>query len=150
MTKQQLHTVYLGLGTNLGNREENILRAYGHIENKVGSIVRRSSPFHSEPWGFESENAFVNTAVCVETALSPMEVLSTTQEIERQMGRTQKSVGGVYHDRIIDIDILLYDNLHMQSEELTLPHPHIGERPFVYEPLNEILLTTHKSILYNE
>ena len=79
-----------------------------------------------------------------------MEVLSTTQEIERQMGRTQKSVGGVYHDRIIDIDILLYDNLHMQSEELTLPHPHIGERPFVYEPLNEILLTTHKSILYNE
>lgn len=150
MTKQQLHSVYLGLGTNLGNREENILRAYGHIENKVGSIVRRSSPFHSEPWGFESENAFVNTAVCVETALSPMEVLSTTQEIERQMGRTQKSVGGVYHDRIIDIDILLYDNLHMQSEELTLPHPHIGERPFVYEPLNEILLTTHKSILYNE
>lgn len=150
MTKQQLHSVYLGLGTNLGNREENILQAYGHIENKVGSIVRRSSLFHSEPWGFESENAFVNTAVCVETALSPMEVLSATQEIERQMGRTQKSVGGVYHDRIIDIDILLYDDLHMQSEELTLPHPHIGERPFVYEPLNEILLTTHKSILYNE
>ena len=150
MTKQQLHSVYLGLGTNLGNREENILQAYGYIEKKVGSIVRRSSPFHSEPWGFESKNAFVNTAVCVETPLSPREVLHATQEIERHMGRTQKSVGGVYHDRIIDIDILRYDDLHMQSEELTLPHPHISERPFVYEPLNEILLTTHKSILYNE
>lgn len=149
MTKQ-LHTVYLGLGTNIGNREENILQAYSYIEKKVGSIIRSSSPFHSEPWGFKSKNSFVNTAVCVETPLSPMEVLRTTQEIERDMGRTQKSVDGVYHDRIIDIDILLYDNLHMQSEKLTLPHPHIGERPFVYEPLNEILLTTHKSILYNE
>lgn len=146
-TAATLHSVYLGLGTNLGNREENILRAYGYIEQKVGSIVRRSSPFHSEPWGFESDNAFVNTAVCVETGLSPQEVLSATQEIERQMGRTQKSVGGVYHDRIIDIDILLYDDLHLQTPELTLPHPHIGERPFVYEPLNEILLTTHYTLL---
>ena len=58
MTKQ-LHTVYLGLGTNLGNREENILRAYSYIEKKVGSIIRSSSPFHSEPWGFKSKNSFV-------------------------------------------------------------------------------------------
>lgn len=133
-----LHTAYFGLGTNLGDREENIRRAYELIQKRVGSIVRRSSLYHSAPWGFESDNAFVNTAVCVETSLTPHEVLQATQQIEREMGRTQKSVNGIYHDRIIDIDILQYDDVQMSTPELTLPHPHINERPFVYEPLSEI------------
>lgn len=137
--KGELHTVYLGLGTNLGNREENIDRAYKMIEKRAGTIVRRSSLYKSLPWGFVSDNAFVNTVICIETKLSPLDLLYATQEIERSMGRTQKSVNGLYHDRIIDIDLLIYDDLCCSTPELTLPHPLIHDRPFVYEPLNEIM-----------
>lgn len=81
---------------------------------------------------------FLNTALTLTTSLSPLEVLDRTQEIERQLGRQRKSVAGRYHDRPIDIDLLFYDDLVLESERLTLPHPLLTERLFVLEPLREI------------
>ena len=109
------------------------------IGAEVGQVLRCSSLHITEPWGFDSENTFVNAAVCCITNLTPQQVLECTADIEKRMGRTQKSVGGVYHDRIIDIDILLYDHLHLSTPQLTLPHPRMYEREFVMAPLREIM-----------
>ena len=133
------HTVYLGLGTNLGDKEENIGEAVRRIGELIGTVECQSTLLVSEPWGFESENTFVNAAIRCSTELEPMEVLVRTQEIERAMGRTQKSVDGQYHDRIIDIDILMYDDLHIDTKTLKLPHPLMKERDFVMIPLEEVL-----------
>ena len=132
-------TVYLSLGTNLGDKEQNILRAYDMLEDRVGKILRRSTMIETEPWGFESENTFLNSAVCIETTLSPHKLLQATQQIERDLGRTVKSTGGVYHDRVIDIDILLYDDLTIDEPDLKIPHPLMKERDFVMVPLGQIL-----------
>lgn len=133
------HTVYLSLGSNLGEKERNIQEAVQMIDAEVGQVLRCSSLHITEPWGFDSENTFVNAAVCCITNLTPQQVLECTADIEKRMGRTQKSVGGVYHDRIIDIDILLYDHLHLSTPQLTLPHPRMYEREFVMAPLREIM-----------
>ena len=142
-----MHTVYLSLGTNLGDKKHNLVSAIKEIERRVGPVRAQSAFLTTEPWGFESENTFLNAAVRVETELSPNELLRVTQQIEREMGRTQKSSVDpqqskvIYHDRIIDIDILLYDDLHINTKKLTIPHPHMHERDFVLIPLKEILLT---------
>ena len=136
----------MGLGSNLGDREANISRAIALIAEQAGTVVRQSALFYSEPWGFDSDNAFVNAVVCIHTTLTPQRLLRTTQRIERQMGKdsrhaTQRTAGqaDVYHDRPIDIDILLYDDITIQTPTLTIPHPHIDERPFVTIPLHEVL-----------
>lgn len=134
-----MHTAYLSLGTNLGDKEKNLLSAISEIERRIGPIRTQSAFLATEPWGFESENTFLNAAVCVETRLAPLDLLHVTQQIERDLGRTHKSVGGQYHDRIIDIDILLYDDLHLATKELTIPHLHMYERDFVLIPLQQIL-----------
>ena len=133
-----MHEVYLSLGTNLGNRRRNLHNAIRLLEKNVGSVVLRSSFVETEPWGFASSHRFLNAAVKVVTELSPHELLSATQQIERAMGRTQKSVDGHYHDRIIDIDILFYDSLVLTTPELTIPHPLIAQRDCVLRPLAEI------------
>lgn len=133
------HTAYLAYGSNIGEKEENILTAYRMTEERVGRIVRRSAMMRSEPWGFKSDNGFVNSVACVETILTPHQLLEATQSIERAMGRTEKSHGGVYHDRIIDIDILLYDDITLREPDLVIPHPLMHERDFVMKPLNEII-----------
>lgn len=133
------HTAYLAYGSNIGEKEENILNAYRMTEERVGRIVRRSAMMRSEPWGFKSDNGFVNSVACVETILTPHQLLEATQSIERAMGRTEKSHGGVYHDRIIDIDILLYDDITLREPDLVIPHPLMRERDFVMKPLNEII-----------
>ncbi|WP_321334065.1 2-amino-4-hydroxy-6-hydroxymethyldihydropteridine diphosphokinase [uncultured Bacteroides sp.] len=130
--------VYLGLGTNLGNKEQNLHFAVQKIEEQVGKISSLSAFYVTAPWGFDSTNSFLNAAVCVETLSLPMVVLRETQQIEREMGRTHKSANGTYGDRIIDIDLLLYDNLILNTEELILPHPLMAQRLFVMEPLAEI------------
>ena len=135
MTK---HSVYLGLGSNLGDKEENIRKAIELIGLRVGLVARQSSLITTEPWGFESDNQFVNAAVLCMTELSPREVLRATQKIEREMGRSNKSVGGNYADRIIDIDILLYDELRVDEPDLQIPHPLMLKRDFVMIPLREI------------
>ncbi len=134
-----MHTVYLGLGSNLGDRRGNISAAVRLLGERVGRVVRVSSMFETEPWGFTSGNMFVNAAVCVETSLSPRGVLEATQAIEREIGRTEKSVDGRYHDRTIDIDILLYDDIRVDEPDLKIPHPLMREREFVMRPLGEIL-----------
>lgn len=134
-----MHTVYLGLGSNLGNRKENIDEAVRMISIEVGVVERRSSNIETEPWGFCSPNRFVNAAVRCLTALPPRGVLEATQAIERKMGRTGKSKDGQYHDRIIDIDILMYDDITVDEADLKIPHPLMAEREFVLKPLKEVL-----------
>ena len=128
---------YLVLGSKIGNKRRNIKTAAALLAERVGDVLALSGFYETEPWGFQSENTFLNAALQLDTSLSPLELLKATQEIEIEMGRTQKS-NGAYHDRIIDIDILLYEDLVLQTPELTLPHPLMHERLFVMEPLAEI------------
>ena len=137
-----MHTVYLGLGTNLGDRRHNIAEAVRLIGERVGTVRRLSSLFETEPWGFSSDNMFVNAAVKVDTMLSPRGVLEATQAIERIMGRTEKSANRQYHDRLIDIDILIYDDVKIDEPDLKIPHPLMHERDFVMRPFGEILQPT--------
>ena len=131
-------TAYLGIGTNLGNREENLRIAVNLIQEQAGKIISCSAPYASPAWGFESENTFLNIAVSVGTELSPFELLDKTRQIEKEMGRTRKSVNGIYTDRIIDIDILFYGDETIDTEQLVVPHPGIGNRDFFRIPLSEI------------
>ena len=133
-----MHQVYLGLGTNLGDKEANLKAAVEEIGKRVGEVTSLSAFHVSEPWGFTSENSFLNAVCRVLTDLQPMEVLRLTQDIERSLGRLKKSVDGQYSDRLIDIDILLYDDLHLSTPELTIPHPLMWQRDFVMIPLREI------------
>ena len=144
-------TAYLGLGTNIGNKKENLTRAIEALSLALGPCTAQSSFIETAPWGFESENSFLNCAVAFETMLQPVELLDTTERIERGLGRTAKSTGGAYHDRVIDIDILLYGNAVIDTPRLTIPHPLMHLRDFVLEPLEQIAPevvhpTTGKSI----
>ena len=142
----------LSLGSNLGNREQTLREALRAIEQRIGRVRRCSSFFYSESWGYESKNAFCNACCRVETELEPMEVLRETQAIECELGRTHKSVNGVYADRTIDIDLIrVFDaegkeikctihNASISSNPLLiLPHPLWKEREFVRIPLAEVL-----------
>ena len=131
--------VYLIIGSNLGDKRQNLTTAIRLIGEQVGHIVKCASFYESEPWGFTSVNSFLNTCVLCETTLSPHDVLIHTQAIERQMGRRHKTQNNVYTDRIIDIDILLYDDITISDSNLTLPHPLIAKRDFVIKPLKEIM-----------
>lgn len=131
-------TLYLSLGTNLGDRRSNLETALTHIARDVGTVMSASEVIETEPWGFDSSNSFLNMAVKVETLLQPLEVLHATQDIERQMGRSEKSVNREYKDRLIDIDLLLYDDIVMNTPELTIPHPLMYQREFVMKPLLQI------------
>lgn len=130
---------YLSLGSNLGDKEQNLRQAVALISEQVGQVLRQSSFYYSEPWGFISVNSFVNIVVAVNTSLPPLELLRTTQTIEQQIGRTGKSKNGQYSDRIIDIDILTYADQQINLPDLIIPHPLMKEREFVMIPLQEIL-----------
>lgn len=141
-----LHRTYLGLGSNLGNRKELLLTAIKEIEKLIGTVARQSAFIETEPWGYLSPHPFLNAAIAVDTTLSPQQLLKATQTIEQTLGKqpchaTQRTTGQppIYHDRPIDIDILLYDQLHIQEPNLTIPHPKMKERPFVMKPLEEIM-----------
>ena len=131
--------VYLALGSNIGDRRNALSEAIRLIDERVGRVDKVSSFMETEPWGFKSEFKFLNAVLSVQSMLSPIEILHITQNIEKDMGREKKSLGGIYHDRIIDIDLLMYDSLQLDTPELTLPHPHMKEREFVMIPLMEIL-----------
>ena len=134
-----MHKVYLSLGTNLGNRKRNIREAIEKIGELIGEVERQSALYETKPWGFSSPNDFINACVLVNTVSAPRQLLELTQRIEQEMGRIGKSVNGEYHDRIIDIDILLYDDLRVNEPDLVIPHPLMEEREFVMGPLKEIL-----------
>ncbi len=185
------HQVYLGLGSNLGEKEETIRRAIALIGEQIGVVERQSALYYSEPWGFESQHQFVNAVILVSTTLSPTRLLRATQHVERQLGKTKAHAterslidnsqltidnspldlqspatagtqessifnlpldlqspatagtqeSSIYKDRPIDIDILLYDDLHIDTPTLKIPHPLMQERDFVMVPLREICLT---------
>ena len=161
---EEMHEVYLGLGSNLGDREANITRAIELIRERVGLVIRQSSLIETEPWGFESENKFLNGVILVNTSLTPRQLLNTVKNIEWDMGRrplgkstayspksTAYSLKSIiyslqyylkskrrYSDRPIDIDILLYDDLVVDEPDLKIPHPLMEQRDFVMTPLNEI------------
>ena len=133
--------IYFGIGSNLGNRETNLLRAIELLHERVGECVACSSVYRSAPQGFVSENEFANMVAVCRTIHSPEEVLLITQQIEREMGRTEKSINGIYHDRVIDIDLLQArgdEAIRRSDERLMLPHPRMHERDFVMIPLREV------------
>ena len=140
--------IYFGIGSNIGDREANLRRAIELLHERVGECMACSSIYRTAPQGFVSENEFANMVAVCETCHSPEEVLIITQQIEREMGRTKKSENGVYHDRIIDIDLLQAYIVNQESEfgkkieytsdTLTLPHPRMQERDFVLNPLREV------------
>ena len=134
-----MHTVYLSLGSNIGNRKRAMREAIEFIGERAGTVERQSSLYETKPWGFESPNDFINAVVRISTELTPHHLLHVLQKIEYDMGRTVKSVDGVYCDRIIDIDILTYDAIKVDDPDLKIPHPLMEERDFVMIPLKEIL-----------
>ncbi len=131
----------LSLGSNIGDRDFYLAEAVRFIENSVGKIAEESSIIETEAWGFDAP-PFLNQVIVVETALSPLQLLTQLQNIEKQLGRTSKSTiineMPHYQDRTIDIDILYYDNLQLNTPKLTIPHPLIEERDFVKIPLKEL------------
>ena len=139
-----VHRVFLGLGSNLGDRQAHLTQAISLIAEKVGSVIRQSSFIETEPWGFESENKFLNGVILVETTLTPRQLLRATQKIERELGRKKHIshlsplTSHLYKDRPIDIDILLYDDLTIDEPDLKIPHPLMQQRDFVMIPLKEI------------
>lgn len=134
-----MHHVYLSLGTNLGKKEDNIFEAIQKIGEQIGDVIRQSALYQTKPWGFSSAHDFVNVCVLVGTKMSPRQLLEATKRIEIEMGRTEKSHSGEYHDRLIDIDILTYDDLRLDEPDLKIPHPLMYERDFVMIPLREIM-----------
>jgi 2-amino-4-hydroxy-6-hydroxymethyldihydropteridine diphosphokinase len=133
-----MHTAYLGLGTNLGRREENLRKALSALEQHVGKLLKCSSFMETAPWGFPSDNAFLNAVAMLQTNLSPSNLLAATRQIEISMGRIDKTKSAQYADRTIDIDILFYDDLILNNKDLVVPHPLLCQRLFVLLPLEEI------------
>ncbi|MGA3012700.1 MAG: 2-amino-4-hydroxy-6-hydroxymethyldihydropteridine diphosphokinase [Bacteroidales bacterium] len=134
--KGSTHILYLLLGSNLGDKKKNLDDALEIINKRIGLVSKTSSLYETEPWGFTSEDYFLNMAAKVDTLLSPEEVLQQVNNIELDCGRKRQGMG--YESRTIDIDILFYDDLILATSALTIPHPHIEERRFVLVPLNEI------------
>lgn len=131
-------TAYLSLGSNLGDRLRLIQEAVAALTVEAGPVTALSSLYETEPWGFSSPHRFFNVALALETTLSPETLLAVTQRIERDLGRTHKSVDGRYADRTIDIDLLFVGDAVLDTPALTLPHPRLHLRRFVLEPLCEI------------
>lgn len=125
----------LSLGSNLGDRRANIAAALAALARNGVAILARSADYLTEPWGPVEQDRFVNACVIVETGLAPAELLSLCLRIERELGRIREVKWG---PRIIDIDVLTYDDLTMEEPDLVLPHPHMLERLFVLVPLAEI------------
>ena len=130
-------TAYLGLGSNLGNKESNILKALSLMEEQI-DIVTVSSLYKTEPWGFKEQPIFLNAACEARTTLCPLDLLGYIKSLEIQLGRTQSFANG---PRILDIDILFYGNDVLDTPKLTIPHPRLSERKFVLAPLAEIAPT---------
>jgi 2-amino-4-hydroxy-6-hydroxymethyldihydropteridine diphosphokinase len=127
---------YLGLGSNLGQKEENLKLAISKIENKIGQISKKSSVFETEVWGVENQGNYYNMVVEINTNLLPLELIVNVLAIEKELGRVREKK---WDSRIIDIDILLYENFIISTDLLNIPHLFLEKRNFVLEPLNEII-----------
>jgi len=132
------NTVYLALGSNLGNREKYIQRAIVKIKALIGIIENQAPIYESEPWGFDNNNWFLNTVIKVKTKLSASDVLSKCKKIESELGRTGNNKKPGYSSRTIDIDILFFNKEIINTADLVIPHPYIQSRNFVLFPLNDL------------
>lgn len=128
--------IYISLGTNIGDRHQNLNQAIQFIELNIGKVVQKSTIYETEPWGYKSFNNFLNQVICVETLLPPQHVMKSLLAGEKAQGR--KRLGKGYADRLIDTDLLMYDNDVVNTKRLTLPHPRMHLRRFVLQPLAEI------------
>ena len=140
----RLKTVYLALGSNIGNRQENLQKAIAILERPSIVIVRRSSIYETAPLLLEDQPWFLNQVIEVKTSLFPRQLLHLAQDVERQLGRKRTVLNG---PRVIDVDVLLYGRTVMSTEELTIPHPRMTERRFVLEPLAEIAIEVRHPVL---
>lgn len=132
------HTIFLLLGTNLGDKSQNLATAMALIKDSIGTIRLKSSVYKTAAWGKTDQPDFYNIALEVVTAHAPLEVLQETQQIEKKMGREKKEHWG---ERVIDIDILLFEDIRINTPSLTIPHPELINRRFALVPLNEIAET---------
>ena len=128
--------VFLGIGTNLGNRESNLEEAVARIREYIGPVLDSSSIYETEPWGFQAKDEFLNKVVKVETELTPSEILERILIIESIMGRVRSKER--YSSRLIDIDILICEDMIIDEENLKIPHPLLHQRRFVLVPLCEV------------
>jgi len=127
---------FIGVGSNIGEKIENCIKAISFLNRIEGcSVIKRSSFYKTEPIGYKDQDWFVNCAVMIETELSPYELLKKLKEIELLMGREK---GIKWGPRIIDLDILMYEDIVIDEDELTIPHPLMHKRRFVLVPMNEI------------
>ena len=131
-----MNLIYLSLGSNLGHREQHMDEALRLIQSRIGGIERVSSYYESEAWGYSSAYRFCNCCLSLRSVIDPLPLMDHLLEIEQEMGRSREGTG--YSDRVIDIDMLLYDDLKLDHPRLTLPHPSMGDRRFVLAPLAEI------------
>jgi 2-amino-4-hydroxy-6-hydroxymethyldihydropteridine diphosphokinase len=129
-------SLILGLGSNIGNRQSNLNQALYFIQDKIGDIDQKSSVFESEAWPLANQNPYLNMVIHVSTHLFPLIILKEIQQIENEIGRVRNTK---WESRIIDIDILFFNNYHFKTPNLIIPHPFIQNRKFVLEPLVEIL-----------
>ena len=132
-----LNKVYIGVGTNLGDKPKNIEEAYSLVENSVGKIRTKSSLYSSEPWGFESNEDFINSMIIVESKHAYREVLARLKMIEDKMGRVKMKTDE-YESRIIDLDIIAFNDEIVDENEIIIPHQHLQDRKFVLVPMNEV------------
>ena len=132
---KSFHRVFIGLGTNLGNRKQHLAEAVQQVSMHIGTIIKPSGLYETPAWGLIEQPDFLNQVLEVQTHLSPQEVLSKLLAIEQEMGRIRTQKWG---PRLIDLDILFYDDLVLDKPNLKIPHPYIQERAFVLEPLFEI------------
>ena len=142
--------IVLAFGSNLGDREEFILAAYRLLEEELGELIRKSSFIETSPWGFESENSFINSVAVFETKKTPLEALEICNKIEKELGRQRNPEYKGYQNRTIDIDILFYEDIVLDTPTLKIPHPLIAERDFVLIPLKEILPNLIHPVLKKE
>lgn len=130
---------YFNIGSNLGDRRENLRQAVSLLETALDAHARVSDTIESAAWGYDSENAFLNVGVEIISDIEPLEMLRVTQRVEREMGCTvHRNADGSYRDRLIDIDIIAIDNLVIDSPELTVPHPRMHLRNFVIIPMRQL------------
>lgn len=131
-----MHKVYLGIGGNIGNKQKNFEDVYQNIENEVGKIIISSSIYETPPWGFQANDPFWNSVIQIQTILEDEELLWKIHEIEDRFGRQRGN--GQFSSREMDIDILYFNDIYIETKTLIIPHPKIHQRKFVLVPLNEI------------
>lgn len=135
--EKQIARAYLSLGSNLGDRIEILRQALAKLNQKAGDVVKLSSVYETEPVGFHSKDQFLNICIELHTSYDPFELLAITNNIEHELGR-KKEKNNVYESRTLDIDVILFNDLTIETEVLSVPHPRFQERLFVLIPLNDI------------